>query len=157
MDEMLGTIYCWFDSLFGYSLAEYLWGYNCLLGDYSNPNLFNRYGMACIAITLFLVLLYYYVLNFERKKRVWWLALLCFSGVANFVIGTYATLSAYNAGSIGSCLMQQATDNGGVIQSIYPSDCWMFGVSNAIIALFLFFFFSLVLKWGSRTCKYYPF
>lgn len=41
--EFIGRIYCFFESLFGQQLGEYLWGYNCETGDYTNPALFSAY------------------------------------------------------------------------------------------------------------------
>lgn len=45
--EFIGRIYCFFESLFGQQLGEYLMGYNCETGDYTNPALFSRmpYGL----------------------------------------------------------------------------------------------------------------
>jgi hypothetical protein len=158
MDEWLGNIYCFFDSLFGHQLAEFLWGYNCMEENYANPNLFNRVGLACIAISFILSLIYYYALNLVRSERLWWTIFWIGNGFINFAIGTYITLSAFNDDTIGDCMLYQRDDAGEVVNHlIQSSDCYMFGVANFIIALMLFFLFSMMMKWGSRTCKYYPF
>ena len=42
MGKIFGEIYCWFESLFGQDLAEYLWGYNCETQGYDSKNLFTQ-------------------------------------------------------------------------------------------------------------------
>ena len=56
MDNLFGSIYCWFESLFGLTLADYLWG---LSSPLSTTNQFISVGLWMFGISLVIVLLYY--------------------------------------------------------------------------------------------------
>jgi len=160
--ELLGNIYCWFESLFGQNLAEYLWGYNCDTGEYNSINLFNSIGLITIFITFILVLAYYYLplllFNHPRSNRWWnWLIILLIAGAINFFIGYGWTINDFLDGNIGDCLMYTRDPDGNIIsQLINKKDCWLFGLSNFIVSAMFFVLWSSILKWGSRNCKHSP-
>jgi len=158
MNDILGTIYCWFESLFGQYLGEYLWGYDCNTQTYDGKNLFNSIGLVTIAVSLVLVLIYYYVINNTRFSQWWhWAIVLLVSSILNFFIAYGWTISDYQNGVIGDCLMYTRDDGGTILsQLIYGSDCWMFGLSNFFVSIMFFILFSFMFKWWSRNCKHSP-
>ncbi len=147
MKEILPTIYCWFESLFGSNLADYLWGYNCDEQAYTGDIIFNLIGFLAIIISLFLVLAYYYwPLNHPRFNRWWsWLIVLILSSILNLFVGYTISVTHLNSGDIGSCM------------TVSEFDCWMFGVANFIVSAFFFSFLTLIFKWKSSNAKYSPF
>lgn len=161
--ELLGNIYCWFESIFGQYLAEYLWGYNCQTGIYDSKNLFNSIGIITIGISFLLVLAYYYLpiflFNHPRTNRWWnWLIILLIAGFINFFIAYGWTINDFLNGTIGDCLMYIRDSQGNIItQLIYKTDCWLFGLSNFFVTILFFIIWTLMLKWWSRNCKYSPF
>lgn len=167
MEDFLGNIYCWFESLFGQNLAEHLWGYNCKSQSYSNSNLFNNVGLIALTISLFIAIIYYYVINHPRFNRWWnWLIMLGVGGVINLLIGHYITATDFVNGYIGDCLMYVRDEEGNIISYlIHEADCWMFGVANLIVSIGFFIAFSLIInvlgriipQLASRNCKYSPF
>jgi len=162
MSKIFGEIYCWFESLFGQNLAEYLWGYNCETQGYDGKNLFYAIGLITFGLSLLFVLAYYYLplwgFNHPRTNRWWnWLIILIITGVINFIIGVSWTINDLLNGNIGDCLMYTRDADGNVVsQLIFKSDCWMFGVTNFIVSALFFIILSFILKWKSRNCKYSP-
>jgi hypothetical protein len=159
MSEILGKIYCWFESLFGQYLGEYLWGYDCTTQDYGGKNLFGVIGLITLAVSLAFVLIYYYVINHTRFAQWWhWLIVLLISGIANLFIGYGWTISDFLNGAISDCLMYTRDENGEIVsQLIHGIDCWLFGLANFVISVLFFFVLSFVFKWWSRNCKHSPF
>jgi hypothetical protein len=162
MDEILVKIYCWFESLFGQNLAEYLWGYNCETQVYDGKNLFNSIGLIAIGISLVFVLAFYYLplwgFNHPRTNRWWnWVVILLIAGVTNFFIGYSWTINDFLNGNIGDCLMYTRDSDGNIIsQLIFQKDCWLFGLSNFFVSVFFFILWSGIFKWWSRNCKHSP-
>jgi uncharacterized membrane protein YbhN (UPF0104 family) len=171
MEELLGNIYCWFESLFGQYLGEYLWGYNCQTGEYDGKNLFNSIGIITLGISLVFVLAYYYLplflFNHPRSNRWWnWLIILLIAGVFNFFIAYGWTINDFLNGDISDCLMYTRDAEGNIIsQLIHKKDCWLFGLSNFLISAGFFLIVSIIVKLvsimfpalSSRNCKYSPF
>lgn len=145
MNEILGEIYCLFESLFGENFGNYLWGWNCNEGLYNNPNKFNQIGLICIASSLIAAAFYYYVFNPVRRQRLWWFVVMAATAMFNGFIGYYITINDYYGGKTGDCLL------------ISEWDCVYFGITNIIISAIFFFLFSMMLKWGSSGTKHYPF
>jgi amino acid transporter len=162
MEELFGNIYCWFESLFGQNLAEYLWGYNCLTQVYSGKNLFNSIGLITAVVSLAFVLAYYYLplylFNHPRSNRWWnWLIILLIAGIINFFIGYWWTINDFLNGNIGDCLIYTRDEQENIIaQHIFKSDCRIFGLSNFIISTIFFVGWSMMLIWWSRNCKHSP-
>ena len=157
MNEILGEIYCLFESLFGENFGNYLWGWNCEDGSFTNPNKFNQIGLFTISICMIVVLIYYYVFNPVRKQRMWWCAMLGMTAVINGFIGYYITINDYLDGKIGDCLVNTRDEEGNVVATLINSwDCFYFGVTNFIVSVCFFFLFSMILKWGSSGNKHYP-
>lgn len=162
MEEFLGNIYCWFESLFGKNLGEYLWGYNCETQVYDGNNLFNAIGVIAILLSLIFVWAYYYLplplFNHPRSNRWWnWLIILLIASGINFIIGYGWTIKDFLNGNIGDCLMYTKDAEGNIIsQLINKRDCWLFGLSNFFVSAMFFIGWTLLLKWGSRNCKHSP-
>jgi hypothetical protein len=159
MDELLGNIYCWLESLFGQNLGEYLWGYDCNTQTYGGKNLFNTIGLITLAVSFLSVLAYYYFINHTRFAQWWhWLIVLIVSGVINFFIAYGIVINDFLNGSIGDCLMYIRDEEGNVVsQLIYESDSWAFGLSNFFVSTLFFIVFSFMFKWWSSNCKHSPF
>jgi hypothetical protein len=162
MEKILGNIYCWFESLFGQNLAEYLWGYNCDAQDYSGINLFNSIGLITIIFSLVFVLAYYYLplilLNHPRCNRWWnWLIILLISSaICGFIAYGWIINDLLN-GTIGECLMYTKDNQGNILaQLINKSDCYLFGFTNFILSSIIFVLWSIIFKWWSPNCKHSP-
>ncbi|KAA6303653.1 MAG: hypothetical protein EZS26_000204 [Candidatus Ordinivivax streblomastigis] len=158
MEKILGTVYGYFEFLFGSFFAEYLWGYNCDTQAYDNPNLFNSIGLTTIAIALAIVLLYYYFLNHPRLNGAghWFIFLLLASAI-NLLVAYFWTVSDYVSGNIQDCLQYTRDEAGNILaQLIYKTDCWKFGIANAWVSAIVFVIFSFMLKWWSSNCKHSP-
>lgn len=158
MDEILGEIYCLFESLFGENFGNYLWGWNCDDETFTNPNKFNQIGLICLAISLVTVVIYYYVFNPVRRQRLWWLVTMAATILINGFIGYYITINDYLDGKIGDCLLHNRDEEGNIIATLITEwDCVYFGITNLIVSAIFFFLFSMILKWGSNGNKHYPF
>jgi len=48
----MGTIYCWFENVFGQDLANHLWGWDMNTGDYTKANQFNSIGLIMLIVSL---------------------------------------------------------------------------------------------------------
>ncbi len=157
MGNVLGTIYCFFNSFFGVNLEAHLWGFDGV--NYSNSIAFNAIGIMAILTSLFMVITYYYIINHPRFYRWWsWLIVLIINGTVNLFIGYSWTINDLNNGVIADSLMFLRDVNGDIVSElIYSSDCWGFGISNFILATIFFVIFSFILKWWSSNCKYSPF
>ena len=157
--EFIGRIYCFFESLFGQQLGEYLWGYNCETGDYTNPALFSRIALWTLSISLVIGVLYYYIINSSRFHRWWsWLIMLFSNSLLCFFFAYWWIIEDFKNNLIGDCLLYQRDEAGTIIESyITDSRFWGFNLANAIISLFLFFMLSMLLKWRSVNCRKSPF
>lgn len=56
MGEFFGSIYCWFEDVFGLELANYLWGN---VSPDQQTNMYVPIGFTMLVVCLFVVLLYY--------------------------------------------------------------------------------------------------
>ena len=75
------------------------------------------------------------------------------TALVNMLIAYIIISSDFDNGLIGDCLLY---DNKG-LPIIDQMNIVMFGFVNALFTAILFFFFSMIYKWGSKTVKYYPF
>ncbi len=157
--EFIGRIYCFFESLFGQQLGEYLWGYNCETEDYSNPDLFPRIALWTLLISLLIAVIYYYIIDNTRFSRWWhWLIMLFSNSILCFLFAYWWIKEDYLDNLIGDCLLYQKNESGETIgHYITNSNFCGFSLANAIISLFLFFMLSLILKWRSVSCRKSPF
>ena len=153
MEELLGNIYSLLDSIYGQPLSEYLWGYNCESQDYSGDLIYNQIGIIAIVFAIIVPPFYYYVWNPVRKQQLKYWGLMGITAFVNLLIAYYMISSDYENGLIGDCLLY---DNKGV-PVMDNMNIVMFGFVNAIFTAVLFFIFSMIYKWGSKTVKYYPF
>ncbi|GHU72551.1 hypothetical protein FACS189413_15770 [Bacteroidia bacterium] len=158
MDRILGIIYGWFESIYGASLTDYLWGYNCDTQTYDNPNLFNSIGLVTLSVVLSVVLLYYYVINHPRLNRArHWFLFLLIASVVSFLIAYYWVSVDYNTGIIPDCLIYTRDEQGAILsQLMFSADLGQFGIANALVSALEFIVFSFIFKWGSSNCKHSP-
>lgn len=145
------TIYSWFVGFYGQELYDYMAGFNCATNGYDNPAIFGQFIWIPL-LSLALAAIYYYVIPTVRiANRWWWVAFL----LVSFAVGlgiTFGMVRGHEA-NIGICLME--TESGipllGVVQYL------RFALVNAFFSAVLFFVFSLIMKRGSRNCRYMPF
>lgn len=157
--DFTGRVYCFFESLFGQQLGEYLWGYNCETEDYTNPVLFPRIALWTFFISLLICVLYYYAANHARFNR-WrsWLIMLFSNSVLCFFFAYWWIKEDFLNSLIGDCLLHQRDESGEIIADFITESCfWGFSLSNAIISVGIFFILSMMLKWGSSNCRKSPF
>lgn len=155
MEEFFGHIYDFINKLRLYCnpLEDYLWGWECASDDYTGVILYNRFGLMAFGLTALSAGIYYYVWKPVRRQRLWWFVLLAGQAILLGLLGYYMVSADGENGLIGDCLL---FDDQGQ-QAIHTADYIGFGVVNAIVTLLLFGFISYCIKWGSRTCKHYPF
>ena len=157
--EFIGRIYCFFESLFGQQLGDYLWGYNCETENFSSPVLFPRIALWTLLISLLVSVLYYYIINSSRFHRWWsWLIMLFSNSLLCFFFAYWWIKEDYLNNLIGDCLLYLRDESGAVIEYyITDSSFWGFSLANAIISLAVFFILSMILKWESTNCRKSPF
>lgn len=153
MEEILGNIYSVFESLYGKPLSEYLWGYNCSTQNYDLDLIYNQFGMIAIISAIFIPPIYYYVWNPVRHQQLKYWGLMLITGLINSVIVYCMLTSDLNNGMIGDCLLYDNQGN----QVIDMMNIIMFGVVDFIFTSISFFIISVLIKWGSKAVKHYPF
>lgn len=152
MGEFFGSIYCCFEDFFGLDLAEYMWGISSPLSD---KNLFIGIGIWTIVISLFVVVLYYYIIDHPRLNKWWcWSLFLGSNACFNFIVGWQYVLADFYEGKM--VMLNPATGLQSAL-NIGESDIVCFGVANLIISVIVFFVVSMMFKWWSRHCSHSPF
>ena len=152
MGNFFGTIYCWFEDLFGVNLGDYMWGVS---SSYSTDNSFIPVGIWMFVISLLMVLIYYYVVNRPALCNWWgWLIFLGINAGINFILGWQLVLSDYYEGKM---VRLDPASNLEVPLDIDYSNILCFGVANMILSIFAFIIFSYCFKWWSRNCSSAPF
>lgn len=152
MDNLFGSIYCWFESLFGLTLADYLWG---LSSPLSTTNQFISVGLWMFGISLVIVLLYYYVVDHPKLCSWWgWGICLVVNAVVNFIVGWQWVLSDQYEGLMVEI---DPSTNMEVPLNITASNLLAFGTANAILSILTFVIISLCVKWWSKNCSSAPF
>lgn len=153
MEELLGNIYSLLESFYGKPLSEYLWGYNCDNQDYSGDLIYNQIGLIAIVLAIIVPPIYYYIWNPVRNQQFKYWCLMGVTAIVNLLIAYFMISSDYDNGLIGDCLLY---DDKGILL-IDQTNILMFGFVNALFSAILFFIFSMIYKWKSKTVKYYPF
>lgn len=118
MNGILREIYRLFESLFGENFGNYLWGWNCEDGAFTNPNKFNQIGLICLSVCLVAVFIYYYVFNPVRRQRMWWFIILGTTAIINGFIGYYITINDYWDRKIGDCLINTIDEEGNITATL---------------------------------------
>lgn len=96
MENLLGQIYCWFQSFYGQDLSYYLWGYDPGTEAYTNPNIYNLVGLITLVGSLVLVVVFYYIINHPRLCKWWsWLITLGINAVIALFVGYGIVMSKY--------------------------------------------------------------
>ena len=159
MGNVLGYIYEWFLSFYGQNLSYFLWGFNPATGAYTNSNLYNFVGLITIVISLFIVLLFYYILSHPRFCRWWsWLITLIVNSVIALFVGYGIVSYKYNNGYVPDALMYERDAEGNIVSTLISiTDCWGFGFANMFVAAMCFVLFTFLLKWWSKDAKHVPF
>lgn len=159
MENLLGQIYCWFQSFYGQDLSYYLWGYDPGTEAYTNPNIYNFVGLITLVVSLVLVVVFYYIINHPRLCKWWsWLIALGINGVIALFVGYGIVMSKYVNGYIHDTLMYQRDADGNIISILIgESNCWGFGIANMFVAMIAFVLLSFMLKWWSSSAKHVPF
>ena len=146
MGNFIGSLYCIFEDFFGLDLADYMWG---LTADEQTSNLFIGIGLWLLGISILIAVIFYYVINKPRFGNIWaWLVICFINAVVNFLMGYYWTIDDKYKD-----LMVATNPQTGIREQlpINQSDCLCFGVSNAILSVFLFFIISILIKNGSNA------
>ncbi len=152
MGDFFGSIYCWLEDFFGLELANYLWGES---SPEQQDVMFIGIGMSMLIISLFVTVLYYYIIDHPRLGNFWaWLAFLTGNSLINFLVGWQWVLKDYYDG-----LMIRISAVTGEPESlpIDEGNILAFGVTNAILSALAFFFLSMIIKWKSTNVSHVPF
>jgi len=136
--------------LYGEDLFYHLKGWDSGLQDFVQSN--NQF-MAIWCITagasLFMAVLYYFILNHPRLNRTWiWTIFMAVLSVGMFFYGRTLVVSDIFGRSLHP--VDPALNVG-------LNNAMMFGVYEAVLAALFFFLFSVAMKWGSKNCKNVPF
>lgn len=152
MGELIGSLYSsLFEDFFGIELADYLWGQTTVDGR----NLYVGIFIWLFFISLFVALLFYYIINHPKLNNWWgWLIFVGINAIINFVWGWQWTQTDLVAGKMVEYDVQTGQN---VALDITTSNCLCFGVSNAILSLIMFFILSMIIKWGSTNASHAPF
>lgn len=153
MEEIFGNLYCLLDSFYGQPLSDYLWGYNCSTQNYDLDLLYNQFGVISIFFAILTPPIYYYLWNPVRYQQLKYWGLMIVTSLINFAIAYYMLTADLDNGLIGDCLLYDNEGN----QVIDTINIVMFGVVDFIFTSMLFFIFSMIIKWRSKTVKHYPF
>lgn len=152
MGNFFGSIYCWFEQLFGIELADYLWG---VASPLSETNQFIGIGWWMLGISLFMVILYYKIVDHPKLATWWgWVLFLAINAGINFLVGWQWVLSDYYEGKMVE--INPAT-NMEVPLNITTSEIVSFGVADMFLSIIAFALFSLGVKWWSNNCSHSPF
>ena len=148
MGEIFGSIYCFlFEDWFGLDLASYLWGE---ASPQQTTNMFISCGLWMLAITLVFNISYYFIIDHPKFAKWWgWCLFMLVGACLTFVVGWQITLRDFDAG------LMISVDNKPL--DIFPSDCFKFGIVNAILSMFFYCIFSVILKWRSTNSAHVPF
>lgn len=148
MGEFFGSIYCFlFEEWYGLDLASYLWGE---ASPQQTTNMFISCGLWMLGVTVLFNVLYYYVIDHPKLAKWWgWCLFMLIGASFTFVIGWQITLRDFDAG------LMISTDNKPL--DVYPSNCFKFGVVNAILSITLYCIFSIIIKWKSTNSAHIPF
>ena len=153
MGEFFGSIYCWFEDFFGLDLANYLWGQT---SSTVTTNQFIGIGFTMLAISLAMVLIYYYAVNHPRLNNWWsWSGFLVLNAVINFIVGWQWVLVDYRDEE--SMFYIDPLTNLSRPLPISESNILCFGVSNMFLSIIAFIIFSFIVKWWSTNCSRAPF
>lgn len=151
MGEFFGSIYCWAEDFFGLDLAEYLWGTT----GQDGTNKFIGIGMSMLAISLVVMIVYYYIVNHPRLNNWWgWSIFLAVNAVVNLIVGlTWVLKDKYEG------LMTQVDPSTGELVElpIAEGNIAAFGVTNMINSIIAFVVLSYICKWWSTNCSRAPF
>lgn len=79
--------------------------------------------------------------------------MLVLTGLVNWIIAFLIVKHDLDNGLIGDCLLYNESE----IQQIDELNIIFFGIINTVFAAVVYFITSLIIKWGSKTVKYYPF
>lgn len=153
MEELFGNLYSLLESFYGQPLSDYLWGYNCSTQNYDLDLLYNQFGVISILSGILMPPIYYYLWNPVRHQQLKYWGLMIVTGLINFALAYYMLTADLDNGLIGDCLLYDNEGN----QVIDTMNIVMFGVVDFIFTSIVFFIFSMIFKWGSKTVKHYPF
>ena len=153
MEELFGNLYSLLESFYGQPLSDYLWGYNCSTQNYDLDLLYNQFGVISILSGILMPPIYYYLWNPVRHQQLKYWGLMIVTGLINFALACYILTADLDNGLIGDCLLYDNEGN----QVIDTMNIVMFGVLDFIFTSIVFFIFSMIFKWGSKTVKHYPF
>jgi hypothetical protein len=149
MKAFFVAIYELFASLFGPDLADHLYGLNPdNSGATDARSLYVYVGLAMLGISLVMAAIYYYGINNTKYNRWYhWSMMMGLNALINLFVGFYLPFQDYQAGAIADEIKP----------GIGMGNLWGFGFANAILSLFFFFIFSLILQNKSRNYANVPF
>lgn len=141
MSAIFDQIYLWFCGMYHVDLDTFLYGSG------ENADYYMAIGLITLAVSLVVVLLYYYVFQHPRFSKWWsWLLTMVLNGVISLFIAAGFALSKLNSGAMGE-----------LGADVLSFDCWMFGVANLLVSIIFFIVFTFMFKWWSRDAKHVPF
>lgn len=152
MGEFFGSVYCWFEDVFGLELANYLWGN---MSPDQQTNMYVPIGFTMLGVSLLVCVLYYYIIDHPKLAKWWgWLIFLGSNAVVNFLIGWQWVLRHYYLGYMVGIDPSTKKDYD---LNISYGDMLCFGFANMLLAILVFGILSLLMKWWSKNSSNSPF
>jgi len=144
--QFFGSFYTsLFEDLMGLDLANYLWGQT---SPYMLSNMYIPIGLSMFAISLIVMILYYYIIDHPRLCRWWgWLIFLGVNFVINFIVGWQWVLWHLYSG----WMVYKTPDGVEINMPITEWNCICFGLSNGLLSVLMFVIFSYMFKWWSAN------
>lgn len=129
-----------------YELLGFFEGFS---DDMFDNSLYLPIGLCMVLIPIVFLTLYYYVLNSARFNKWWhWLLLVVVLCVVNFgisylvsyrnILNVYTDMNSEPSYALGTC-------------------CFSFSIINVLWCFVVSFIWSLIIKWGSSSCRRTPF
>lgn len=152
MGEIFGFLYCLFEDFFGMELANYLWGQS---SPQQLTNMYIGIGLSMVVISLFVMVLFYYIVNHPKLNNWWsWLIFLGLNAAINFFVSWQWVLSHFSKGWM---VKLNPTTNQEIPLQIDEGDILCFGISNMILSIIAFIIVSYLFKWWSSNVSKAPF
>lgn len=136
-------------NVYGQDLFYHLKGWDNGMQDFvAANNQFPTIWLVTFFSALLVFVVYYYILNHPRFNKVWhWLI-----AMAVLAIGIFFWSRGLVLSDIAGISMHPIDP----ALNVSADNALMFGVYNAVLSAIIFFFFSIVGRFGSKNCKNSP-
>lgn len=145
MNDIFGAVYGVFQDFYGTTLCDFLYAYG---------SVYTQIGVATIAVSLVVSVLYYYVINHPALNS-WagWGASAALCAFICFGVALARVLAIYNAGEM---VTMNVTTGMHEAIGVGMTELVNFAFSAAVVSLVVYFIVSMLMRLGSVNCSHYP-